>query len=1095
MSGKTLIWALLLIMAVTVAFADPPPPQQADPISIDRASPSVVNFGNLPADIYGEAGGPPVFGGWDVGGPGPILHIAAATYGLGNADNNDAHSLGHNDPNWIPIVYFSANRRAKGMFATQYRHQALRNQAAGDRFVTNGWMSISPAVSYASGTQANLVVWLPGMGPNLLSANQTRYNEIPSIWPGMVNPVTDPTRIDDMDALELHPMDPTGEHIHVAAIFFSLDPASPAMPAGGSAADIFISPPGTAAFWVWASAASMGLQTTDDIDALVVFNVSGEGEAVPGTDYALFSLKPGNSLGADPCDVYVTCFQGISRLYFIGQTIGLRLKDNLDGLDIEQHVDGQNVPQVYDEIEITTPPPFTPIWPGREYPDGTLINTSGIVTVIGDDFLYIEAPDSSSGIRVETIPSWLIEPGDELEVIGTLGLLDGERVIYPPDPSSPITTDNPIPEIFGMRAHDVGGNAVDALNPGVTNGRGPLNVGLLVHVSGMVTARDPASDPQWFYLWDGSNMFVPGPGVVPLNDGSGNYGVRVVSDFACEPWIDWVGVTGVVSTNASAVPGHVIPEILPYDGPFAIDSFFDVYASPGTVLGSPKKNLLSIPAAPANTGLALGGFQPWAPSEIFPPGRTELEINNRLLRWETANQSYIGYSMFSEPNGRFGGALLGDGYWLNPPADWPLSYTGLPSTLSQWTGTGPAGYRLIGHPQESETMMTDLLVHNGSEIKALEAASQRGAGWVNSKGIYWINLTSSFRTVGLLLDFPNDNRLRPWYGYWFRFLQDDKAFIVPGKPRLEFSQLDFELDSGVIPDSEWGDVALSQSGSPNLQYFNLTVNGSWQVQNVPVLPDQGVGVWQTVHMQFDLGVPRGNDVANIDYGYSLTLAPLASAPATTATAVVDPKSIVAASGIQGLSIPPPSLAGPLAGRDAGSWNYLGGGMPNQPCGPNECVPAAVSNSVQYLNTQHGLGLSGWQTGINQMKNATGWSPTGAPANWPTGKSAWMAANGYPINTTPINFSQIQAALAAGYDVEIDSKWHSAVVVGITDLGGGDYSIQVQHDTDQNNPGAGCQTDTITYHAATNSYSGSPGFFDGSQQDLITCEYPAGSPPP
>ena len=247
MSAKIAFWAVILLIVTGVACADPPPPVQADPISLDRMSPSVVMFGNTSSNVYGEAFGPTGMG-WDVGGPGPILHVAAGAYGLLSVDDNDGHSLDHNDPQQLPIVYFSATRRSRGAWNTQYRHQANRNQAAGDRFVSNGWMNLSPVQSYMTGTEASLIFWQPGFGPNLLSANQTRYNEIPSIPPTAANPTLDPTQIDDMDALELHPMDLTGDSVHDLPLFFSLAPGSPSMPAGGSGADIFLSLAGSGAF-------------------------------------------------------------------------------------------------------------------------------------------------------------------------------------------------------------------------------------------------------------------------------------------------------------------------------------------------------------------------------------------------------------------------------------------------------------------------------------------------------------------------------------------------------------------------------------------------------------------------------------------------------------------------------------------------------------------------------------------------------------------------------------------------------------------------------------------------------------------------------
>ena len=70
---------------------------------------------------------------------------------------------------------------------------------------------------------------------------------------------------------------------------------------------------------------------------------------------------------------------------------------------------------------------------------------------------------------------------------------------------------------------------------------------------------------------------------------------------------------------------------------------------------------------------------------------------------------------------------------------------------------------------------------------------------------------------------------------WHSPCSNDKAFIILGEPKLDFSQLDFDLDDVVVPNSEWGWVAITYSGSPNVQYFNLVVDESWVIQNVPTI--------------------------------------------------------------------------------------------------------------------------------------------------------------------------------------------------------------------------------------------------------------------
>ncbi len=292
-----------VLFLVSIALADPGPP---DPISIDRQSPSIL-YGETPGNIYDMLlPTDPRFGlGWDTGAAnaGMVIHEPDFNYGLTPADNNDGHSNGELDPfDSQLLIYFSGDDQSKGMPGTDYDNQAVRMQAAGDRFVTNGPTNITPSSAMASGAQAIIQgpVMPGGMGNfpvNILSANQHRYNEIPSIGPSAYNTYMPPTAgftsMDDMDALELTPFRAAGTQIHNTPIYFSLDRPSPSL-AGMSGADIMFSPANTTFFYLCAPAPMLGLDPADEVDALAVWDSSGQGMVTPGTDFALFSLAPGS---------------------------------------------------------------------------------------------------------------------------------------------------------------------------------------------------------------------------------------------------------------------------------------------------------------------------------------------------------------------------------------------------------------------------------------------------------------------------------------------------------------------------------------------------------------------------------------------------------------------------------------------------------------------------------------------------------------------------------------------------------------------------------------------------------------------------------
>jgi hypothetical protein len=347
--------SVCLVVALTVtSWADEGRP---DPISLDRQSPSLW-FGSTPGNIYdmNMAGpmppAPPM--GYDAGGPGPIVHVWEQAFGLmPGADNLDGLSNGELGPDIPQSIYFSGDDMSVGQPQTDFRHQANRRQAAGDRFMVNGTTGLSPVAVMQGGGPSWILGPVFGGGlnnfpMNLLSANQHRYNEIPSIGPAPTNTFLPPpgaTQMDDMDALELTALDWNGDQIHDMPIYFSLDAASPSLGMMGlSGADILVSPPGPSGFGLFAPSFTMGLTPADEVDALAVWDVDGSLYGTPGLDYALFSLAPGSPFllmtGASPADIFVTNFTNSNTLYLPFFMLGMQPEDNVDALDVEYAMGG-----------------------------------------------------------------------------------------------------------------------------------------------------------------------------------------------------------------------------------------------------------------------------------------------------------------------------------------------------------------------------------------------------------------------------------------------------------------------------------------------------------------------------------------------------------------------------------------------------------------------------------------------------------------------------------------------------------------------------------------------------------------------------------
>ena len=324
---------------------------------------------------------------------------------------------------------------------------------------------------------------------------------------------------------------------------------------------------------------------------------------------------------------------------------------------------------------------------------------------------------------------------------------------------------------------------------------------------------------------------------------------------------------------------------------------------------------------------------------------------------------------------------------------------------------------------------------------------------------------------------------------------------------VNFSQLDFYLDGNSTLNSDWGSVELTFEGSDDILYFNLVVNGNWQIQNVPVLSLKGTGP-QSQRFSFDLGNNVGVDVTAINYALNLTTYTLASAPSGSTPATVGDDQIVLFSGGRDVSLPvAPAPAVPLVGGQAvNNEQHKNENFPNQECGNNECAPTAVSNSLQFLNDKHNLGMNPDDIDIETMKDATGWAPDGCfiwgPNAFPALKDAYMKANGYPITTRVFQPNQIGALIAEiddDQDIEAELDGHTVCVVGITDLGGGRYSVTVASDVDQDDPNGGAGEEGIetgTWNTNTGTWEGGFGGY-GLNYFVVECpikEFPALTPP-
>ena len=173
----------------------------------------------------------------------------------------------------------------------------------------------------------------------MLLLNQSKLKLTAGMGPGVFVESTDmappilPGTHDNVDTFDIAPLDTSGDLIGDKQIYFSVNPDQPVLTplSYGSASDIYRTAPGSLVSTLFAPAITMGLDIfvsdSDDLDALIVYDLGVEGVLEPGVDYALFSLSAGSQSlqthGLTAADIFFTDFRQSFATYATDADLGL----------------------------------------------------------------------------------------------------------------------------------------------------------------------------------------------------------------------------------------------------------------------------------------------------------------------------------------------------------------------------------------------------------------------------------------------------------------------------------------------------------------------------------------------------------------------------------------------------------------------------------------------------------------------------------------------------------------------------------------------------------------------------------------------------
>lgn len=183
--------------------------------------------------------------------------------------------------------------------------------------------------------------------------------------------------------------------------------------------------------------------------------------------------------------------------------------------------------------------------------------------------------------------------------------------------------------------------------------------------------------------------------------------------------------------------------------------------------------------------------------------------------------------------------------------------------------------------------------------------------------------------------------------------ETDGATILPDQG-LQFSQLDLAFTGAVQSNSAYGiaavDIATLTAGSGlDSGYLNISSTAGWVVQNMPIQSSSQLPGLSTM---FNLGNTAGARVASLQVAADFSATPVAGFATAPGTTFAVGTATYNAEGVGGSRDAPPASA---VDTSVISWTSGGGtvshwqpGHPSVDQDKNQCAPASVANSLQWL---------------------------------------------------------------------------------------------------------------------------------------------------
>jgi hypothetical protein len=291
--------------------------------------------------------------------------------------------------------------------------------------------------------------------------------------------------------------------------------------------------------------------------------------------------------------------------------------------------------------------------------------------------------------------------------------------------------------------------------------------------------------------------------------------------------------------------------------------------------------------------------------------------------------------------------------------------------------------------------------------------------------------------------------------------------IQPDMGGVTFEQVDYTWDSASpIPDSSTGkinvnnDTLLEATNMPDGGYLNMRTNHGWVVQNMPILSDFPYAGTST---RFDLGVADGTNITSLDAYMLLSSEPLVSfneypSSSTFPVGTTEYNAQGEDSLLQPGFIPVPPPINPFFRFPIPEISrcHIQEGHPNIEAAKNQCLPASVANSLDWISNTHGISLShrnvpgvggdGNDTLVGELDEAMGRNveeERGVSArNGLEGKLRYLGENGitriqtkhqgiFWTDNVTVTLPGPDGAEGTDDDIEVASEWRDGSTSGET----------------------------------------------------------------